>query len=102
MSEATPPAAPPPRRPPPGEDAKVVIDVQGLVSRFGDNLVHDGLDLQVRRGEVLDRVSFPLGVLRIAALRTGSKGTLGRRVAKLIAQAGWSRPPCAKCRRQTR
>jgi phospholipid/cholesterol/gamma-HCH transport system ATP-binding protein len=56
VSEATPAAAPPPRRPPPGEDAKVVIDVQGLVSRFGDNLVHDGLDLQVRQGEVLGLV----------------------------------------------
>ena len=30
-----------------------VVEVQGLVSRFGDNLVHDGLDLTVRKGEVL-------------------------------------------------
>ena len=30
-----------------------VVEVEGLVSRFGDNLVHDGLDLRVRRGEVL-------------------------------------------------
>jgi phospholipid/cholesterol/gamma-HCH transport system ATP-binding protein len=30
-----------------------VIEVDGLVSRFGDHVVHDGLDLQVRRGEVL-------------------------------------------------
>jgi phospholipid/cholesterol/gamma-HCH transport system ATP-binding protein len=29
------------------------IQVQGLVSRFGDNVVHDGLDLKVERGEVL-------------------------------------------------
>ncbi|USQ94505.1 ABC transporter ATP-binding protein [Caulobacter sp. RL271] len=29
------------------------IQVQGLVSCFGDNVVHDGLDLKVERGEVL-------------------------------------------------
>ncbi|MBL8551977.1 MAG: ATP-binding cassette domain-containing protein [Hyphomonadaceae bacterium] len=29
------------------------IRVRGLVTRFGDNVVHDGLDLDVRRGEVL-------------------------------------------------
>ena len=42
---------------PPGrEDGDPVIVVQGLVSRFGSNLVHDGLDLEVRRGEVLGLV----------------------------------------------
>ena len=30
-----------------------VVEVEGLVSRYGDNLVHDGLDLSVRKGEVL-------------------------------------------------
>ncbi len=29
------------------------IEVRGLVSRFDDHVVHDGLDLTVRRGEVL-------------------------------------------------
>jgi len=29
------------------------IRVTGLVSRFGDNVIHDGLDLAVNRGEVL-------------------------------------------------
>ncbi|WP_027135246.1 ABC transporter ATP-binding protein [Geminicoccus roseus] len=32
------------------------IDVQGLVTRFGDTTIHDGLDLAVRRGEVLGLV----------------------------------------------
>ncbi len=32
---------------------EIVVEVERLTSRFGDNLVHDGLDLQVRRGEVL-------------------------------------------------
>ncbi len=30
-----------------------IICVRGLVNRFGDQLVHDGLDLDVRRGEIL-------------------------------------------------
>ena len=29
------------------------IVVQGLVNRFGDQTIHDGLDLKVRRGEIL-------------------------------------------------
>jgi phospholipid/cholesterol/gamma-HCH transport system ATP-binding protein len=31
----------------------IVIRVRGLVTRFGEQTVHDGLDLDVRRGEVL-------------------------------------------------
>ncbi|MGC4027368.1 MAG: ATP-binding cassette domain-containing protein [Steroidobacteraceae bacterium] len=30
----------------------IVVDVQGIVNRFGRQVVHDGLDMQVRRGEV--------------------------------------------------
>ncbi|HEX4181784.1 MAG TPA: ATP-binding cassette domain-containing protein, partial [Caulobacteraceae bacterium] len=29
------------------------IEVKGLVSAFGDHVIHDGLNLTVRRGEVL-------------------------------------------------
>jgi phospholipid/cholesterol/gamma-HCH transport system ATP-binding protein len=29
------------------------VEVRGLVSRFGDNVVHDGLDITAQRGEVL-------------------------------------------------
>jgi phospholipid/cholesterol/gamma-HCH transport system ATP-binding protein len=32
---------------------KFPIEVRGLVSRFGEHVVHDGLDLKVERGEVL-------------------------------------------------
>jgi phospholipid/cholesterol/gamma-HCH transport system ATP-binding protein len=32
--------------------ADVMVDVRGVVNRFGRQVVHDGLDLQVRRGEV--------------------------------------------------
>ena len=39
---------------PEGPDgADIVIRVRGLVTRFGRQTVHDGLDLDVRRGEVL-------------------------------------------------
>jgi phospholipid/cholesterol/gamma-HCH transport system ATP-binding protein len=34
-------------------EAQTVVEVEGLVSRFGDHVVHDGLDLTVRRGEVM-------------------------------------------------
>ncbi len=44
------------RRPAPGDDAEKVIQIKGLVSRFGDNVVHDGVDLDVRKGEVLGLV----------------------------------------------
>lgn len=45
--------------PPPAESAATGIDVdepivvEGLVSRFGDHVIHQGLDLTMRRGEVL-------------------------------------------------
>ncbi|HEY2662629.1 MAG TPA: ATP-binding cassette domain-containing protein [Caulobacteraceae bacterium] len=35
------------------QDAAEPIVVEGLVSRFGDHVIHQGLDLVVRRGEVL-------------------------------------------------
>ena len=35
------------------DEAAPPVQVKGLVSRFGDHVVHDGLDLRVRRGEVL-------------------------------------------------
>jgi len=34
-------------------DDDTIIRVRGLVNRFGEQLVHDGLDLDVRRGEIL-------------------------------------------------
>ena len=35
------------------EPGESIIRVRGLVNRFGAETVHDGLDLDVRRGEVL-------------------------------------------------
>ncbi len=34
-------------------ERETVIQVRGLVNRFGDQVVHDGLDLDVYRGEIL-------------------------------------------------
>nr|HMM26363.1 ABC transporter ATP-binding protein [Pseudoxanthomonas mexicana] len=31
---------------------EAVIQVRGLVNRFGEQTVHEGLDLDVRRGEI--------------------------------------------------
>jgi phospholipid/cholesterol/gamma-HCH transport system ATP-binding protein len=35
------------------ESAETVIDVQGVVTRFGAQTVHDGVSVQVRRGELV-------------------------------------------------
>ena len=40
----------------PGGDAEIAIRVEGLRSEFDDNVVHDGLDLEVRKGEVFGLV----------------------------------------------
>ena len=41
-----------PKRPQPSQE-EVAIRVRGLVNRLGGNLIHDHLDLDVKRGEVL-------------------------------------------------
>ena len=35
------------------DDREVIVSVRGLVNRFGAQTVHDGLDLDVRRGEII-------------------------------------------------
>lgn len=35
------------------EEADPIITVHGLTNRFGEAVIHDGLDLEVRRGEIL-------------------------------------------------
>jgi phospholipid/cholesterol/gamma-HCH transport system ATP-binding protein len=44
-----------PRRPP-ADAAETVIRVTGLKSAFGEQVVHDGLDLEVRKGEIMGLV----------------------------------------------
>ncbi|WEJ98708.1 MAG: ABC transporter ATP-binding protein [Candidatus Sphingomonas phytovorans] len=36
----------------PGKSSETVISVRGLKNSFGEQVVHDGLDLEVRRGEI--------------------------------------------------
>ena len=36
-----------------GKRGEIVIRVSGLVTRFGATTIHNGLDLEVHRGEVL-------------------------------------------------
>jgi phospholipid/cholesterol/gamma-HCH transport system ATP-binding protein len=49
-------ASRPPERIAPDRNADLVVEVRGLVSKFDDHVVHDGLDLSVRRGEVFGLV----------------------------------------------
>jgi phospholipid/cholesterol/gamma-HCH transport system ATP-binding protein len=46
-------SADPPADPHPAPEADAVVQLQGIVTRFGRQVVHDGLDLTVRRGEIL-------------------------------------------------
>ena len=47
---------------------EIAIRVRGLVTRFGAQTVHDGLDLDVRRGEILGVVG-PSGTGKSVLLR---------------------------------
>ena len=69
---------------------------QGVLSAIpeADGIVGDlgggSLELiRVWEGRVQDSVSFPLGVLRLAALRAKGQGALERQVAKTLKTAGW-------------
>ncbi len=37
----------------PGPDSEIIVCVRGLTNRFGETTIHDGLDLDVRRGEIM-------------------------------------------------
>ncbi|WP_404339121.1 Ppx/GppA family phosphatase [Sphingomonas sp. MMS12-HWE2-04] len=63
-----------------------IPDADGIVGDLGGG----SLELvRVVAGTVTDRVSFPLGVLRLGAIRAQGKGVLDRQVVKLIDDAGW-------------
>jgi exopolyphosphatase/guanosine-5'-triphosphate,3'-diphosphate pyrophosphatase len=64
-----------------------IPDADGVVGDLGGG----SLELvRVVAGTVTDRVSFPLGVLRLGVIRAQGRGVLDRQVAKLVADAGWS------------
>ncbi len=54
---------------PEAKTAPPPIEVKGLVSRFGDNVIHDGLDLVVNKGEVMGIVGGS-GAGKTVLLRT--------------------------------
>lgn len=64
-----------------------IPDANGIVGDMG------GGSLELARvidGAVRERASFPLGVLRVAAVRVKGKGSLNRFVARALASAGWA------------
>ncbi len=64
-----------------------IPDADGIVGDLGGG----SLELvRVVAGTVTDRVSFPLGVLRVPALRARGGAIFERHVAKLLKQAGWT------------
>lgn len=62
-----------------------IPDADGIVGDLGGG----SLELvRIADGRVHEHVSFPLGVLRLAALR--AKGGFDRRVAQILEDAGWA------------
>ncbi len=76
------------------DDKKVVIEVRGMVNQFGDHRVHDGLDLDVYKGDILGVVggsgTGKSVLLRsIVGLRRPNEGTvkiLGKEVDNVKAE----------------
>jgi exopolyphosphatase/guanosine-5'-triphosphate,3'-diphosphate pyrophosphatase len=63
-----------------------IPEADGIVGDLGGG----SLELvRVVAGTVTDRVSFPLGVLRLGAIRAAGKGALERKVTRLLEEAGW-------------
>jgi exopolyphosphatase/guanosine-5'-triphosphate,3'-diphosphate pyrophosphatase len=64
-----------------------IPQADGIVGDLGGG----SLELvRIRGGRIEDRVSFPLGVLRIGPIRAKRGKVLERHVAKLIREAGWA------------
>ena len=64
-----------------------IPDADGIVGDLGGG----SLELvRVVAGTVTDRISFPLGVLRIGAIRAKGEGALARTVSDLLGLAGWA------------
>ncbi|MGJ3649807.1 Ppx/GppA family phosphatase [Sphingomonas sp. GlSt437] len=78
-------------------DQEAVAAGEGVISAIpdADGVVGDlgggSLELvRVKSGAVQDRVSFPLGVLRVAALREKGARSFRNHVGQLIEEAGWT------------
>ncbi|MFV0302731.1 MAG: ABC transporter ATP-binding protein [Paracoccus sp. (in: a-proteobacteria)] len=72
-----------------------VIEVRGLVNQFGDHVVHDGLDLDLRRGEILGVVGgsgtgksvLLRSIVGLIRPRAGTVRVLGQEVGNLSSEA---------------
>ena len=79
-----------------GADSELVIRVRGLVNAFGDTVIHDHLDLDVRRGEVMGVVGgsgagksvLLRSIVGLTKSRAGSIEVFGQDTAELD-DAGW-------------
>ncbi len=83
-------------------EQRAVIRVEGLVNRFGTQLVHDGLDLHMQRGEILGVVGGS-GTGKSVLMRSilGLRPPQGGRIEVLGYQLGRSPEAEAVLRRQT-
>ena len=77
---------------------EVVIDVRGIVTRFGRQVVHDGLDLQVRRGDLAGIGFLSLDLRHHAHPCAGIAGAAVVHLHKLAGLHGrqWLRWPCTQ------
>lgn len=87
------PALPNPESALPDPASAPVIRVRGLVNRFGEQVVHEGLDLEVRRGEILGVVGGSgtgksVLMRSIIGLRDPDEGEI-----ELLGEDGRSRDP---------
>lgn len=63
-----------------------IPDADGIVGDLGGG----SLELvRISGGKVRARISMPLGVLRLAAIRASGRGALDRHVRKLLKKSGW-------------
>lgn len=77
-------------------DAEAVASGLGVISSIQDadgiaaDLGGGSLELaRIKAGEVLDRVSLPLGILRVAEIRGRGESKLAKQVKKAIGELGW-------------
>ncbi|WP_326524467.1 Ppx/GppA family phosphatase [Sphingomonas sp.] len=64
-----------------------IPEADGIVGDLGGG----SLELvRIVAGTVTDRISFPLGVLRLGAIRARGKGVLDRKVERLLEETGWA------------
>ncbi len=76
------------------DEKEVIISVRGLVSGFGSQVIHDGLDLDVYRGEVLGVVGgsgtgksvLMRTILGLNPSRAGQISSMGPRAALAASQ----------------